>query len=128
VSAPTQILSFEASAATTAFRIARYSEAATTSRVANAAAATDPIVGVFGEVAHDAGDMADVIVSGLCDVEAGGTITAGALLTADAQGRAIVVPAPTATSHHRVVGVATMPGVVGDRIKVLVAQSIQRAP
>lgn len=128
MSAPVQILSFEASAATTAYRIAQFSEAATTSRVALASASTQPLVGVFGQVAHDAGDMADVCVAGECDVEAGGTITTGALLTADAQGRAIVLAPPGAGITARIIGIATMPGVVGDRIKMVLAQSSMRTP
>ncbi len=120
-------LAFEASALTVGFRFARFSDTAASSKVALAAANTDAIIGVFGSLATAAGDMADVTVAGQEFIELGGTVTAGAPLTADASGRAIVA-APVVSTTVRVGAIALEPGVIGDRIKVLVVPSLLRTP
>lgn len=124
---PLLTLSFEASAATTARRIARFSDVSATQRVAGATANTDAIIGVFDRLAAAAGDMVDVYVAGQAMVELGGTVTAGAPLTADASGRAIVAT-PAAGTTVRILGFALEPGVVGDVAKVLVQPSLLRTP
>ncbi len=124
---PLLTLSFEASAATTARRIARFSDVSASQRVAGATANTDPIIGVFDRLAGAAGDMVDVFVTGQALVELGGTVTAGAPLTADASGRAIVAT-PAAATTVRVLGFALEPGVIGDVAKVLVQPSLLRTP
>jgi hypothetical protein len=124
---PVLRLSFEAGAATTPFRFARFSDAAASSKVANGAANTDPLIGVFGSLPAAIGEMADVTVDGQEYLELGGTVTAGAPLTTDAQGRGIVA-APAAATTVRIGAFALEPGVSGDRIKVLVGASLLRTP
>jgi hypothetical protein len=124
---PVLRLSFEAGAATTPFRFARFSDAAVSSKVATGAANTDALIGVFGSLAAAMGEMADVSVMGQEILELGATVTAGAPLTSDAQGRGIVA-APVAATTVRVGAFALEPGVIGDRIKVLVVQSLLRTP
>lgn len=120
------ILPLFASAATTAYRIAAFSDAANNSNVANASAATGRLIGVFGPIAHDQGDMADVQVDGEAEVELGGTVQAGDPLTTDAQGRAVVMTPPGAGVTHNGIGRALQPGVVGDRIRVYLSPLILR--
>jgi hypothetical protein len=117
---PTMIRGFEASSAVAAFKIVRFSEASTTSRVAQAAVNSDPILGVSGNLPQVATDMVDVTMSGIGLVTLGGTVTAGAELTTDASGNAIVA-VPTAGVFMQVVGKALAPGVAGDVIEVLVS-------
>ena len=124
---PLLILPFEASAAAPARRIARFSDVSATARVAPASANTDAIIGVFERLAGASGDIVDVVTQGVGSVELGGTVTAGAPLTADSQGRAIVAVAVTATTV-RILGFALEPGVVGDFVEVLVQPSLLRTP
>lgn len=124
---PELIVAFEASAAIVARRIARFSDVAATSRVAVAAANTDPMIGVFTGIVNAAGDMTDVVMDGVTLVELGDTVTAGAPLTSDATGRAIVA-APVAATTVRVIGFAIEPGVVGDLAKIMVVPSLLRTP
>jgi hypothetical protein len=124
---PAMILSFEAGAATVARRIARFSDVSASQKVAPASANTDPIIGVFDRIAGATGDIVDVIVEGQALVELGGTVTAGAPLTTDASGRAIVAT-PAAATTVRVLGFALEPGVIGDIAKVLVQPSLLRTP
>lgn len=116
---PTLIRAYEASAAIAAFTIARFSDAAASSKIAAASANTDPVIGVTGNLAAGAGDMADVIHHGIGLVTLGGTVTAGAELTSDASGRAIAA-VPTAGVFMSVIGKALAPGVSGDVIEVLI--------
>lgn len=98
--------------------------------VVPAAAATDSIIGVSGDLAAAQGERVDVIRFGIAPVIYGGVVTRGDLLTTDANGHAI-----TATRHahtentaaayaqnattgvapaDRVIGVAEESGVNGD--------------
>lgn len=82
--------------------------------VLQAAAADDAAFGVSGNVRSvAAGDVLDVHLAGVVEVDFGGAVTRGALLTADANGRAVVV-APAADTNDRVVGVAMESGANGD--------------
>lgn len=117
---PTMIRGFEASAAVAAFKIVRFSEAATTTRIAQASVNTDPVLGVSGNLPQTVADIVDVTMSGIGLVTLGGTVTAGAELTTDANGNAIVAT-PTAGVFMSVVGKALAPGVAGDVIEVLVS-------
>jgi hypothetical protein len=95
--------------------------------VVQASAATGNLLGVCVQPGGAAsGERADVALSGVVDVEAGAAITRGSLITADAQGRAIV-PAPAAGANARTAGVAMAAAVAaGDIIPVLLSQgSIQ---
>ena len=81
--------------------------------VVYAAAATDGSIGVSNELDAATGERADIIRTGMPDVEYGGTIARGDLLTSDSVGRAIAATA-SAGSNVRIVGVAEVSGVVDD--------------
>lgn len=59
-----------------------------------------------------AGNAVDVILDGVAEVEYGGTVAVGDLLTTDSVGRAIAAAAPLA-SNIRTIGMATVAGVTG---------------
>ncbi len=121
MSIPKLVRSFEASAAIAAFRIVRFSDAANSARVAAGAAATQPLIGTTGKLGADAaGDMVDVNLGGLGDVQLGGTVTAGAPLTRDANGKAIVAT----VAGQRIIGFAHAPGVLDDVIPYLCAPGV----
>lgn len=68
--------------------------------VVQATAATEDLLGVcrqpFGVVS---GDRVDVALAGIVEVEAGGNITRGALVTADANGKAVAATRHTHTEN-----------------------------
>ncbi|MDC7787354.1 DUF2190 family protein [Rhodoplanes sp. TEM] len=113
------IKSFPAAAAVTAFRFVKFAAPAVDRSVAQANAATSPLVGVSDSMGAPQGGMADVIQVGLAELRLGGTVSAGDFLTADADGKGIkCVPAAGET---RVYGaIAQAPGVADDIIPVLV--------
>jgi hypothetical protein len=79
-----------------------------------AAAATDKLIGVNDRIAFAVvGDRGDIVRMGIAEVEYGGTVAAGDLLTSDASGRAIVAAA-AAGSNVRIIGIAEVAGVLGD--------------
>lgn len=109
---------FGAGAALTAYRIVRFSAADT---VVQASAVTDALIGVTNDVAAASGERQDVIVSGIAWVEAGAAFSIGALLTTDAQGRAVAA-APAAGTNNNVIGRAFRAAVAaGDRVEMLIA-------
>ncbi len=82
--------------------------------VVQAAAATDSLIGVADSLGAAATDTrVEVIINGIAEVEYGGNVTRGALLTADSDGKAVAA-APTAGSNVRIIGVAAQSGVAGD--------------
>lgn len=88
------------------------------STVVQAAAVGDLSIGVCDNMgATAAGDPVDVILSGIANVEYGGTITRGAKLTVDSVGR-VVSAAPSAGANNQVIGIAMLSGVIGDIGKV----------
>jgi hypothetical protein len=71
------------------FRIAAYDD--TEGEFAQAAGPSDaPLMGVTGSLGAVAGTVCDVIRSGPTELEYGGAVGFGNLLTADADGRAVV--------------------------------------
>lgn len=120
---PSFIRAFEASAAITGRRIVVFSDTAASSKIAMAAVATTPAIGVAEAMGADLGGMCDVVMAGLASVELGAGVTAGQPLMADALGRAIPAVAAAATTR-RVIGFATEPGVAGDIIDVWLAPSL----
>lgn len=114
---PILIKNYVAAAAVPAYTIARMNVGGA---VARAAAATDAILGITSEIDAEAGGRCDVILAGIAPVIYGATVTAGALLTADASGRAIA----TTTANDRYIGIALVDGVVGDRGSCLVSQGV----
>jgi hypothetical protein len=85
-----------------------------------AAAGTDKVMGVSGNVGGDAGGRVDIIKAGIADVIAGGTFARGDLLMSDAAGKAIVAAA-SAASNVRVIGTAEASAVSGDIVGVLIS-------
>lgn len=76
----------------------------------NAAAA---LLGVSTDIDAATGEVLDVVRSGLTPVEYGGTVPDGALLTSDAEGRAVAVTFPVGANTYTI-GFAEVAGVVGD--------------
>lgn len=100
--------------------------------VVEAAAATDSLVGVayipgVSGTQKVSGDRLEVVISGVAEVKAGGTITRGALVTSDASGQAVAA-APSAGVNNQVIGLALVSALSGDVFPVLLApQQIQGA-
>lgn len=88
-----------------------------TNRVELANAVTDPLIGVTTAIGRQDNGRCDVIKSGIAEVIAGGTITAGAKLTTDSAGKAVVIAAAT----DRVIGIAEAAAVTGDIFPVWIA-------
>jgi hypothetical protein len=72
------------------------------------------IVGVTDRLGCDDGDCIDVVLSGIVEVKAGGSITAPALVTSSANGEAV-----TATGGDQVVGLAITSASSGEVVSVL---------
>jgi len=125
MSNPLLIKAFTTGGAVTKRRLVKFSAADRT--VAQAAAATDLIVGAATELDAASGARISVVLAGIADVEAGGNITRGSLVTADADGKAVAA-APGSGVNIRVAGVALVSAASGDIIPVLLApQQIQGA-
>lgn len=114
---PLQAKAFTAEAAIPKRRIVKFGAADT--GVILAAAAADTSIGITSEIAAAIGEVTDVFLLGIADVEYGGPVTRGAKLTSDAAGRAV---AAGAGAH--VVGFAMVSGVIGDIGAVFIAQSV----
>ena len=108
--------SYNAEAAVPANRIVRFGAA--DYGVVLASAATDALVGVSTEIAADPNERIDVIHQGIADVQLGGTVTRGALITSNATGQGVAA-APAAGANNRYIGTALIAGVSGDIIPVL---------
>lgn len=78
-----------------------------------AVGAAAPLLGISTDIPTDSGAIVDAIRGGLAPVEYGGTITRGAPLTADADGRAVAANLAAATVTY-IIGFAEVEGVVGD--------------
>jgi len=110
--------SFVAGAAITKYRIVKFG--ADDDTVVQGAAATDSLIGVADALGAESGRRVDVIMAGAADVEYGGNVTRGALLTSDANGKAVAA-APAAGSNVRIIGIAMAGGVAGDIGSVLLS-------
>lgn len=102
---PLLALNFIADAALVNNRLVKFGTA--DRNVAQAAAATDSIIGVVNEVPAGiaTGERVDVVRVGVAWVEAGAAITRGAPITSDASGRAVTA-APAAGVNNRIIGFA----------------------
>jgi hypothetical protein len=94
--------------------------------VVEAGAATDLLLGVayipgVSGTQKVSGDRLEIVLSGVAEVKAGGTITRGALLTSDASGQAVAA-APATGVNNQVIGRALASAVSGDVFPVLIAQ------
>jgi hypothetical protein len=114
---PGLIKSFVALTAIFPRSIVAFAAASADNSAALASVNTDPLFGISDSLGADAGQMADVYLSGIAPVELGGTVEAGDPLTSDADGKAIAAVAAPGTSV-RTVGFAMEPGVVGDHIDI----------
>lgn len=88
--------------------------------VIQAAAATGALFGVAAELDVASGDRVDVHLAGAVDVEFGGTIARGALVTSDADGKAVAAT-PASGVNNAVIGRAIVSGVDGDVGSVMLA-------
>lgn len=112
----------KATAAIAAYRIVK--PTANDGEVTQAAAATDKLVGVSGQVSVSAaGDRIDIMYAGVVPVEYGGDVANGDLLTADADGKAVV-----ADDDERVIGTAMEKGDAGTIGSVFIERSFNAAP
>jgi hypothetical protein len=109
------IKGYAASAAVAGKRFAKFAAA---DAIAQAAASTDPIIGVT-DLGGAAGDMIDVTLLGPAKITCGGAVTRGNKLTADADGKAIPA-APAAGVNAQTGAFALSSGVAGDIIDVIV--------
>lgn len=119
---PTLTKNYVAGAAIAAHRIVAFGSA--DYEAIQGAADTDLLIGVSDLGADATGDAVDVHRAGLVDVEYGGNVTRGDLLTADANGRAITV---TPGAGVRTIGIAEVSGVLNDIGKLLIAPSVVAA-
>lgn len=124
---PTFIRSYEASADVAGNRIVKFSDTASSSKVAQGAANTDPLMGVSDRMGASAGDMLDVHRAGLAPVQLGGTVAAGDKLTSDADGKAIKAVAADDTTVT-IIGTAEQPGVEDDIIDAWLAAGTLTKP
>ena len=107
----------DAGGAVAPHRIVKYGDA--DGKVVQSAAADDAHVGVSGRVSAASGGRVEIARQGIADVEYGGNVTRGDLLTADGDGKAV-----TAADGNRVIGSADVSGVAGDIGKVLLAPGL----
>jgi hypothetical protein len=115
---PSLVLNYTSGAAVAANRIVKLASDTT---VTQGAAAADALIGVTNELAATAsGQSLDIVMGGVAEIEAGGSITRGALITSDTVGRAV-----TATEDNRVIGVALKSASTSDIIPVLLGLSGQ---
>jgi hypothetical protein len=115
-----------ASGGVAAYKILKFG--ATAGEVTLASADSDAMFGVSGEVSVAAGDYCDVHLAGIRLVTAGGTIAAGAFVTADSNGDA-VASSPTADTNERYVGIALEAAVDNDLFAIMILPgSIQGVP
>ena len=120
MSNPVLAKNFVAGAAVAAYRFLKFDS--TDGTVIQAAAATDAIIGASTDIAAASGERCDAVTVGIAKVESGGTITRGALVTADSNGKAVAA-APSAGANARIAGVAMVSASSGDIFNVLLAPS-----
>lgn len=87
--------------------------------VVQGAAATDLLIGVVNIPAIAVtGNRVDVVRDGLVLVEFGGTVARGAVVTSDANGKAVAA-APATGVNNRIIGYAEVSAVAGDIADIL---------
>jgi len=114
---PGLIKSYKVDAAVEPYRAVKFGT--DDNHVAQGTAVTESLIGVSDSIGADAAEASlDVIHSGIAEVEYGGTVTRGALLTIDSNGKAVAA-APAAGVNNSILGRAMMAGVSGDIGSVL---------
>jgi len=104
---------WDAGAAVEPYRFIKFG--ADDDHVIQAAAASDSMIGVSGQVGADAAeDRIDVTLVGIGEIELAATLARGAQVTADANGKAVA-----ATDGDYVGGKILMSGVAGDIVPIL---------
>ncbi len=111
---------FSAQAALTKFRIVMFGTTGD-DWVTPATAVSDKLLGVTTDVDTSINARGDVVVSGITDVEYGGTVARGDKLTSDSSARAVAA-APAAGTNNQIIGVAMVSGIVGDIGSVKISQ------
>jgi hypothetical protein len=115
---PSLVLNYTSGAAVGANRIVKLASDTT---VIQGATTSDGLIGVNNELAATAsGQSLDIVMGGVAEVEAGGSITRGDLISSDTIGRAV-----TATEDNRIIGVALKSASTSDIIPVLLGLSGQ---
>lgn len=118
MSNPLLFKGFTAGGAISPYRIVKFSAAET---VVQSVAEGDAHIGVNSDLSVASGERVEVMVAGIANVEAGGAITIGALVTSDASGRGVAA-APAAGANNRVIGIAMeAASAAGDIIRVLLS-------
>ncbi|MCU0918761.1 MAG: DUF2190 family protein [Burkholderiaceae bacterium] len=110
-----QFENYKAEAAVAAHLIVKYGTADGTCTLASAA--TDALIGAADALAKATGEMVDVHVGRIGEVRLGGNVTRGALLTSDANAKAVA----TTTAGNRIIGQAEQSGAADDVIRYRVA-------
>ena len=114
-----EIKSFTAKDAIPAHRLVKFDSTGT---VALATSGSDALIGISDDIDVSAGNMADIHLLGLCKVQFGGTVAAGAVLTAGTGGKAV-----TAGSNDAVLGIA-LQAATADEIGYCVIRSLGTVP
>lgn len=121
MSTPTLIKNYTAGGTVAEYRIVKFGAA--DGEIVHAAAATDAIVGVSVQPGSTPqGRRCDVALAGIANVIAGGTITRGAPVTADANGAAVEAN-PATGVNNRLLGFAVVSAVENDIFPVLLKQT-----
>lgn len=106
-----------AGAAIAAYRLLKHGSA--DNSVLQATAVSSTFGGVSGHTPVASGEKIDVELVGIAEVTLGGTVTRGALLTSDANGKGVA-----AAATNTVWGVAMASGVADDVISMLIAPGV----
>lgn len=118
---PLLVKAFNAGAAVTQNRIVKCGAA--DGEVIQAAAAADKPIGVsVASLDAASGARVDVVLAGVYEVKAGGTITRGDPIASDASGQAVTA-APAAGTNNGIIGRALESAVSGDLVSVLICPS-----
>ena len=118
---PGLIKNFTADGAISKYRIVKFNDSDTD--VVQASAATDSLIGVNGELDISSGERVDIVMTGIAEVEYGGTVTRGQPLTSDTDGKAIYANPATGVNNN-IIGLAMASGVSGDIGSVLLSPGI----
>lgn len=114
---------YTAGAAISPFRIVKMGS--NDGEVVQAAAATDLLMGVTGELGPASGERIDIQKIGIARIEFGGTVTRGNAVTSDANGKAVAA-APAAGANARIIGFAEVSAVSGDIADVFIAPGVMQ--
>jgi len=108
---PDLIKNFICEGAISPYRIAKFGSA--DDKLLQATASTESLIAVSTNLGGESGKRADFILSGIGEVEYGGTVARGDYLTSDSVGRAVTA-APAAGVNANIIGKAMASGVLGD--------------